>query len=102
MKFRNLEAAHYIIKEATGLDISYAYDDLVFPEHTVFIIQFDDTNDKNLLCYFRTDCTPNEKSKIYTELDRFATADKFTMDNMGTFEIVQKDEEIEIHFQNVG
>jgi len=31
MKFRNLETVRYIIKEATGLDLTYAYDDLVFP-----------------------------------------------------------------------
>lgn len=98
MKFRNLEAARYIIKEATGLDISYAYDDLVFPEHTAFIIQFDDTDDKKLFCYFRTDCPPNEKTKIFSELDRCAVADKFTIDNKGTFELVQKNEEVEIHF----
>ena len=98
MKFRNLEATRYIIKEATGLDISYAYDDLVFPEHTAFIIQFDDTNDKNLFCYFRTDCDSKDKTKIYSELDRCASVDKFTIKEKGTFDLVQKEEEVEIHF----
>ncbi len=30
MEFRNLENVRAIIKDATGLDVSYAYDDLVF------------------------------------------------------------------------
>jgi len=44
MEFRNLENLRAFIKDATGLDVSYAYDDLVFPDHTAFIVQFDCSN----------------------------------------------------------
>jgi len=54
MKFRNLEAVRYIIKEATGLEITYAYEDLVFPEHMAFLIQFNDKSDKICFATFVT------------------------------------------------
>ena len=37
MIFRDLEKVRVIIKEATDLDVAYAYDDLVFPEHAAGI-----------------------------------------------------------------
>jgi hypothetical protein len=39
---RDLEKIRFIINEATGLDLAYAYDDLVFSEHGVFIVQFEE------------------------------------------------------------
>ena len=42
MKYRDLETVRQIIKEATDLEVMYAYDDLVFPDHGVFMIQYDD------------------------------------------------------------
>ena len=34
MQYRDLEKVRTIIQEATGLEVAYAYDDLVFPDHT--------------------------------------------------------------------
>ncbi|WP_340110838.1 hypothetical protein [Maribellus mangrovi] len=98
MKFRNLEAVRYIIKEATGLDLTYAYEDLVFPEHMAFLIQFNDKNDKNLFCYFHEDCNPNDKQVIYQQLSKVALKDSITLENKGSFILEQKNEEVEIRF----
>ena len=41
-----------IVKEivaSVGMDISYAYDDLVFLDHNAFLLQFTEENDKLLL-----------------------------------------------------
>ena len=100
MKFRNLEAVRYIIKEATGLEITYAYEDLVFPEHMAFLIQFNDANDKNLFCYFHDDCNPEDKNQLYKKLSDVALQDSITLENKGTFSLEQKSEEVEIHFQD--
>ena len=40
IKFFELEKAKFIIKDATNLDVAYAYEDLVFSEHGIFILQF--------------------------------------------------------------
>lgn len=98
MSFRNLEAVRFIIKEATGLDVTYAYEDLVFPEHVAFIIQFDDKKENNFYCYFHTDCDSTEKQNIFTQLKETSTRNKYTMVNKGKFILQQKGEDVEIQF----
>ena len=53
MNFRDLETVRQIILFSTGLEVTYAYDDLVFPDNTVFIIQFDDVDLNNLYIHFQ-------------------------------------------------
>lgn len=98
MKFRNLEAVRYIIKEATGLDLTYAYDDLVFPEHMAFLIQFNDNNENSLFCHFHNDCNPKDKKQLFAELTKVAAKEKISLEEKGSFELEQKGEEVEIHF----
>ena len=98
MSYRNLEAVRSIIKDATGLDVTYAYDDLVFPEHAAFMIRFDDKNHNNFFCYFHSDCNPNDKVEIYSQLEKTSTQNKYTIENKGKFLLKQKGEEIEIHY----
>jgi hypothetical protein len=98
MKYRNLEKVRVMVKEATGLDISYAYDDLVFPENTAFIIQYDDRDDNNFLCYFHQDCDPVEKTRIFRELRNTCTKAKSSIVNKGAFDLKQKGQEVEFTF----
>jgi len=98
MKFRDLETVRYIIKEATGLDLTFAYDDLVFPEHMAFMIQFDDSNTNRLFCHFHQDCTPTDKQRIFEELTKVATKEKVSLKQKGAFDLKQKDDEVEIEF----
>jgi hypothetical protein len=99
MKFRNIEAVRVIIKEATGLDITYAYEDLVFPEHMAFLIQFDDNNAKKLFCFFHSDCDPGDKKDIYIQLVKASSENNFNLEDKGIFNFKQKGEDIEIRFQ---
>jgi len=95
---RDLEKVRIIIKEATGLDVMYAYDDLVFPEHAVFLIQFDDQHLNNYLCYFNKDCTIAGKNQILENLKKVCMQKKCTLLSKGTFNMKQKGEELEIKF----
>jgi len=98
MKFRNLEAVRYIVKEATGLDIMYAYEDLVFPEHGAFIIRFDDSNEKNLFCHFHSDCNTEDVTTLFKSLLEAARKDEFTIEKMNSYAMEQVGEEVEIRF----
>ena len=98
MIFRDLEKAKTIIAEATGLDITYAYDDLVFPEHVAFIVQFDDSKADSYFCYFHTDCIPEEKVKIKENLLQACKNNRSTMKFKGSYTLEQKGEEFEIKF----
>lgn len=99
MEFRNLEKVRFIIKEATMLDVMYAYEDLVFPEHGAFLIQFDDSKEKNLFCYFHEDCNAENAASIFRGLSETAKKEKFTIEKKQSFTMEQKGEDVEIKFQ---
>jgi hypothetical protein len=95
---RDLEKVRTIIKEATGLDVMYAYDDLVFPEHAAFLIQFDDEQVNNYLCYFYEDCTVDSKNQILESLTKVCMQKKCTLVSKGAFSMKQKGKELQINF----
>lgn len=87
---------------STGLDISYAYDDLVFSENNVFILRFDDRIANKLYLYFNSDCFPDEAKIFTTRLSISGKIGGFQIVKSGTFSLNQKEdsEEIEIEFQS--
>ena len=99
MIFRDLEKVRVIIKEATDLDIAYAYDDLVFPEHAAFLIQFDDYTENKYFCYFHEDCLRDATGEILANLTKSFKKHGGTLVSKGSFGLKQKGEEIEIKFQ---
>lgn len=100
MKFRNLELVRQIIKDASGLDVSYAYDDLVFAEHGVFIIQYDSKDESRLYCYFQKDCMTSYKTGIEAKLKEASKMRDCKMIMRGNYIIApsEKEEEIQIEF----
>lgn len=98
MIYRDLEKVRTIIDEATGLEVSYAYDDLVFPDHTAFIIQFDDTKATNFFCYFHKDCNPEDQKVLEEKLTASCINQKCTLIFKGSFELEQQGESVNIHF----
>jgi hypothetical protein len=64
---------------ATGLDISYAYDDLIFSENSVFILQFDEEVENRILLYFNYDCYPKEAKILRKRLTIAARIGGFTI-----------------------
>jgi hypothetical protein len=99
MILREIEKVRFIMKEATGLDICYAYDDVVFAENAVYIVCFDD-NDNNLLhCYFNRECIEDVKLDFQEKLVEIAKLNGVTMNLHGVFDLKQKEdsEEMEVH-----
>jgi len=96
MEYRNLEKVRAIIDAATGLEVAYAYEDLVFPDYTAFIIQFDDTKKNNFFCHFHEDC--DEKETLFESLYKACLEDKSTLELKEDFKLLEKDEEVEIQF----
>ena len=96
MKYRDLEKVRAIIYEATKLEVAYAYDDLVFPDYTAFILQFDDSNMNNFFCYFHIDCV--EKKQIFENLSNACLQKNCSLISKGDFKLEQKKEEVELQF----
>jgi hypothetical protein len=88
--FRPLGKVREIV-QWTGLDISYAYDDLVFGDHSLFIIQFDDTRERHLKLYFNVDCARPESFKLEQQLLAASQAEGFVMTCSGSFAVNQEE-----------
>jgi len=99
IKFRDIEKIKFIVKDATDLDIMYAYDDLVFPEHGAFIIRFNDDDDKSVFCHFQKDCTEPEQKQILISLNNTGKLNDLQIYKGTNFEMRQKDDQqFEIKF----
>ena len=88
------------IVSVTGLDVSYAYEDLVFSEHSVFIIKFDDTIKDSLHLYFNSDCDYHVASDIEQKLIKACVEKGMNLILKGSFKLKpnENSQEIEISF----
>jgi hypothetical protein len=99
IEFFNLEKVRFIIKDGSGLDIAYAYEDLVFSEHGIFIFQFDVKSINTFFCWFNKDCVENDRISLLNSLIKSAILNKIEIIYKGKFEMIQnKDEEISVNF----
>nr|WP_320133778.1 hypothetical protein [uncultured Holophaga sp.] len=100
MEFFDLGRTQNIVKEATGLEVTHFYDDLVFVDHSAFLIQFDRKDLKHFTVHFNMDCPPADRIKLFSSLHDKATKEGLTC-NLGqlfTLEQVEDKEEIQILF----
>lgn len=101
MNYRDLETVRQIVLTATGLEISYAYDDLVFPENTIFIVQFDDNDVNHLFCHFQEDCEEQARLNIIAALEKECANRGCSITYNGTFTLEMKGENMDISFKAV-
>ena len=85
--------------EKIGQDVSYVYDDLVFPTHTAFLIQFGKENNE-LNIYFNKETDPDEIASLKEMVKDTLAADVgFLLEFKGTFQLEQmENEELNIRF----
>lgn len=101
IKFRDIDKVKFIVHDATGLDIMYAYDDMVFPEHGVFLIRFSEEDPAVIFCHFHEDCPDNEKTPIFSSLKISSELNGYKIIEGNQYKLSPKNEsEIEIKFQD--
>ena len=102
IEFYELEKVRFIVKDACEIDIAYAYEDLVFSEHGLFIIQFLE-NTKELGCWFNKECLETNKVNMFNALAKSATLNGLELKYKGKFELSQKEgkDEIDIQFSPI-
>lgn len=102
VEFYELEKVRFITKDACGLDIAYAYEDMVFSEHGIFIFQFLDKKSTQFACWFNAEISENEEIKLFDSLTKTASLNNASITYKGRFFMTQKEgkEEIDIHFDN--
>lgn len=89
MYITEIEKLRFIMRDATGLDIMYAYENLVFSEHGLYVFETDSKKLNEIHCYFNIDF---EKSKQLLFLEKMilsASLNGMVLLNKGTFEMTQ-------------
>ena len=98
-----LEKVRFIIKDACGLDIAFAYDNLVFAEHGLFLIQFLDFEGSRLACWFNNEIIETEEIRMFDSLAKTSSLNNTKIIYNGRFSMKQKKgkENIDIEFVNM-
>lgn len=98
--FHNLDKIKFLINDATGLDVAYAYEDLVFAEHGLFIVQFDMADTDKVSIWFQQDIEDGSRKEFLKSLKKTADLNNMKMAFKGFFEMNQKPgtEEIDLKF----
>ena len=90
MSLRPLGLATEIIDDLK-LEVTYAYDDLLFVQHNTFIVQFDDAQKKNFRVYFNIECEAETVTRLEQALSAAARARECLIENGGKFELVTQE-----------
>lgn len=82
-----------------GLEVTYAYDDLVFVQHSAFILQFTD-DPARLKLFINTECEPAEADRVSATLIREFGKESFGVISAGRFFLTPNDDEtLNIEFE---
>jgi hypothetical protein len=79
--------------EDIGYNVTYAYEDLVFIEHSHFLIKMDLVDNKKLHFYYHNTIDKREKEKLFKTVATKFLLDSFTMVESGTFEIKESNDQ---------
>ena len=81
-----------------GLEVTYAYDDLVFVQHSAFLLQFTD-KPKSLKLYINTECEKEVAEEVGKKIIDGHAEKAFSVMTAGKFTITENDDEtINIEF----
>ncbi len=99
IKYRELGKVRNIV-EAMGIDITHVHEDIVFVEHTAFILRFDDECDSNLMLHFNVECEKAEKKGIMSKANAAAGIEGYTITQDKDFKLeeVEGKEEVRLVF----
>jgi len=75
-----------------GLEVTYAYDDLVFVQHSAFLLQFTD-KPKTLKLYTNSECNPAEANNMASNIVIAFDEGGFVADPSGKYTLSQNDDE---------
>lgn len=86
------------IMESTGHNLSYAYEDLIFPEHNAFLLQFTD-KEQEVLIHINEEANEGELAPSLVLLQEKAKDNRMDFSKADYYRLSQADEEnINIEF----
>lgn len=89
MKMLQLGRVKQIIEEATGLDITHFYDDVVFVDNSPFVIIFDRNDTELIHIYYNQECSGSDRMKLNFRMIEASSANKMKCRDAGEFKMSQ-------------
>lgn len=91
-----------VMVSATKLNVTYAYDDLVFVEHNPFLLRFDNEVANRMYLHFNVDCETEELVNIKKNVMLTAKKEGIELISDTKYSMQSNDEtsEIKIHFES--
>ena len=87
------------IVECMGLEVTYAYDDLVFVSHNAFLLQMDDTGE-SLFLFFNEESDISKRDEIAEQLTHHSAERSLNLYEQGTYVMKPNDNEtLDVHFK---
>lgn len=87
--------------EQMDLEVTYAYDDLVFISHNAFLLRMGDKG-QTVHLYFNEESEADKRDMMQDELTRLAVARGLEIVYSGTYKMqTREDEQLDIHFYEV-
>jgi hypothetical protein len=74
------------------LEVTYAYDDLIFIQHSAFLLQFTE-QESTLNIFANIECDPVQADEIIEDLVAYFAQNGFTLTPKGTYTLSQNDDE---------
>ena len=74
--------------DAMGLEVTHAFDDLVFIEHNAFLLQMEEIGE-NVSLYFNTESDESARAEITEKLIEAGKAQELKISPQGTYSIVE-------------
>lgn len=75
-----------------GLEVTYAYDDLVFVQHSAFLLQFTDTPNA-LKLFTNTDCAPEEANEVASNMVIAFDQAGYPLEPAGKYTLAQNEDQ---------
>ena len=75
---------------AMGLEVTHAFDDLVFIEHNAFLLQMGKVGE-DVSLYFNTDSDESAREEITTRLIEAGKIQELKISPQGTYSVIQGD-----------
>jgi len=89
------------IIERLGLEVTYAYEDLVFISHNAFLLRMG-AEGHLVHVYFNIDSETDKRPEMLQQLSAAATQEGLTVLESGTYAMEpREDEQLDIHFYEV-
>lgn len=87
--------------EQMDLEVTYAYEDLVFISHNAFLLRMGDQGERVHL-YFNQESHTDKRNPIQEQLTALGTLRGLKIVNSGTYTMVpREDDQMDIHFQEI-